>query len=139
MKITKILIEKFRGFQNVEFELGSHITVIAGQNGTQKTTLLGMLTQPFTITDKDNPMYGEKPLSGGSFKSAFSDKFKLSHYKFDRPKEHEWTLHFNEPCDNENNNTYTVESIPRDKKTIRFWKKGSKSEGSGYVNCLLFS
>jgi hypothetical protein len=29
--------------------------------------------------------------------------------------------------------SHTVESIPRDKKSIRFWKKGSKSEGSGYV------
>jgi predicted ATP-binding protein involved in virulence len=38
MKIIKICIEKFRGFQEVEFTLGSHLTVIAGQNGTQKTT-----------------------------------------------------------------------------------------------------
>jgi predicted ATPase len=30
--------------QEVEFTLGSHLTVIAGQNGTQKTTLLGLLT-----------------------------------------------------------------------------------------------
>ncbi|VVH65595.1 hypothetical protein BSPLISOX_2207, partial [uncultured Gammaproteobacteria bacterium] len=59
MKIIKICIEKFRGFQEVEFTLGSHLTVIAGQNGTQKTTLLGLLTQPFTITDKENPMHGE--------------------------------------------------------------------------------
>ena len=42
MLIKKINIEKFRGFNNIEFELGENITVIAGQNGTQKTTILGL-------------------------------------------------------------------------------------------------
>lgn len=130
MKITKISIKKFRGFENVEFELGSHLTVIAGQNGTQKTTLLGLLTQPFTITDKSNPMYEEKPLCGGYFKSGFSDKFKISK-NFDKVGEHEWTLFFND----EGEPSYTVESIYRDKKTgtIRFWQKGKKAKGSGYI------
>lgn len=130
MKIDKISIKKFRGFENVEFEMGKHLTVISGQNGTQKTTILGMLSQPFSITDKDNPMIGEKPLSGGSYKSAYSDKFKLSE-DFDNAGEHEWTLFFND----KSIKPYTVESIHREKSkgTIRFWKKGSKSKGSGYI------
>ncbi len=131
MKITKISIAKFRGFKNVEFELGSHLTVISGQNGTQKTTLLGLLTQPFTITDKENPLYGEIPLSGGDFRSAFSEKFRISN-KFDQAGEHDWTLFFND----ENNSSYTVGSIyrePKTKKGFRFWKKGDKSKGSGYI------
>lgn len=44
MKITKIHIERFRGFHKEDFELGSFITAIAGQNGTQKSTLLGIIT-----------------------------------------------------------------------------------------------
>lgn len=130
MRITKIAIEKFRGFKKEEFELGTHLTIISGQNGTQKTTILGMLSQTFAITDKDNPMINEKPLCGGSFKSAFSDKFKISD-KFDIVGEHEWTLYF----DDKELESYTVESIHRDKKkgTIRFWKKGSKEKGSGYI------
>ena len=130
MKITKISIKKFRGFENVEFVLGTHLTVISGQNGTQKTTLLGLLTQPFSITDKSNPIYKEKPLSGGDFRSAFADKFRLSR-SFDKVGEHEWTLFFND----EKNSSYTVESIYRDKKTktLRFWQKGNKSSGSGYM------
>ena len=47
--LKEIRIEKYRGFKQVSFTLGSHLTVIAGQNGTQKTTLLGMLTQMFTL------------------------------------------------------------------------------------------
>lgn len=39
MKITHIHIERFRGFQNEDFEVGSLLTAIAGQNGTQKSTV----------------------------------------------------------------------------------------------------
>jgi AAA15 family ATPase/GTPase len=130
MIINKIYIKKFRGFQDVEFELGKFITVISGQNGTQKTTILGMLSQSFAITEDDHPMKNEKPLSGGNYVSSFADKFKLSE-DFDKAGEHEWTLFF------ENNifPPYEIESIHRDKSkgTIRFWKKGDRTKGSGFI------
>ena len=77
MKITHIHIERFRGFQNEDFEVGSLLTAIAGQNGTQKSTLLGIITQTFTLKTEDS-MRVEKPLCGGSYISAFKDKFRLS-------------------------------------------------------------
>lgn len=77
MIIDKIHITKFHGFKDVGFKLGSNLTIIAGQNGTQKTTLLGIMSQTFTLS-KDSLMKDEKPLCGGNYKSAFSDKFKLS-------------------------------------------------------------
>lgn len=129
MIVKKLFVEKFRGFNQIEFQLGKSITVIAGQNGTQKTTLLGLISQPFTITESTNPMKGEKPLSGGSYKSGFSEKFKLSP-NFDKAKQHEWSL------DVEGyEEVFTVESISRDKETgvIRFWKKADKTKGSGYL------
>lgn len=49
MLITKVHVEKFRGFHNQDFEVGSMLTAIAGQNGTQKSTLLGIITQTFTL------------------------------------------------------------------------------------------
>jgi len=131
MFISKIHIKKFRGFQDVNFNLGNNLTVIAGQNGTQKTTLLGILSQPFTITDKENPLFGEKPLCGGNYKSLFSEKFKLSD-EFDIAQSHEWTLHIK----NEENPEFTIESIKRDSSNssgIRFWKKGDRTKGSGYI------
>ncbi|MHA4739893.1 ATP-dependent nuclease [Dyadobacter sp. MSC1_007] len=130
MLIKSIYIKKFRGFLELSFTLGKHMTVIAGQNGTQKTTLLGILSQPFTITDKDNPLFGEKPLCGGNYKSLFSEKFKLSD-AFDIPQGHEWTLRL----DNDLEPEFTIESIRRDasKPGIRFWKKGDRSKGSGYI------
>ena len=130
MIISKIYIEKFRGFQDVEFELGKFITVISGQNGTQKTTILGMLSQSFAITEDDHPMKNEKPLSGGNYRSDFANKFKLSE-TFDKSGEHEWTLFF----ENDLFPPYEIQSIPRDKSkgTIRFWKKGDRSKGSGFI------
>lgn len=126
--IQKLHIEKFRGFQGVDCELGSQITAIAGQNGTQKTVLLGILSQPFSITDKDNPMISEVPLCGGNYKSAFADKFKFSP-TFDVPKGHEWTLYV------DGEEPFTLESIPREKGTdkVRFYRKGDHSKGAGYL------
>lgn len=128
MKIKKVQIERFRGFKQQEFEIGECLTAIAGQNGTQKTTLLGILSQPFSISQKENPMFGEKPLCGGNFKSGFAEKFKLSN-KYDIPKSHEWTLHISN-----DEEPFTIESIKRDDSgSIRFWRKGDKTKGSGYL------
>lgn len=129
MIIDRIDIAKFHGFKDVGFKLGTNITIIAGQNGTQKTTLLGLLGQPFSL--KSHPeMRNEKPLCGGSFWSQFSEKFKLSPPKYDKAGEHEWTVSFmteDEP--------YTVISMWRNKKVndnLRFWMKGSREKGTGY-------
>lgn len=130
MIIKSITVKKFRGFSNINFKLGKQITVIAGQNGTQKTTLLGMLSQTFSLTEDNNPMSNEKPLSGGNYRSGFAEKFKLSD-TFDTVGSHEWTLH----TDNLEEPDFTIESILRDAKTkaIRFWKKGDRNKGSGYI------
>ncbi|MGM9708780.1 MAG: AAA family ATPase [Prevotella sp.] len=127
MIVKKIHIEKFRAFRNQEFKVGSQITAIAGQNGTQKSTLLGMITQVFTLSEGKTPLYGEIPLCGGSYKSGFKDKFRLSP-KYDKPKEHEWTLSFDDDSE------FTVESIKRTGSDIvRFWKKGVRGKGDGYI------
>ncbi|NCA77691.1 MAG: ATP-binding protein [Alphaproteobacteria bacterium] len=132
MIINGLKIKKFRGFNDVNFQLGMCMTVIAGQNGTQKTTLLGIISQPFTITDKKNPLYGERPLCGGNYISLFSEKFKLSEI-FDKPKEHQWTLLLKDSKEPD----FTVESIARKDRSgsrgIRFWKKGNRTKGSGYI------
>ena len=121
MKITHIHIERFRGFQNEDFEVGSQLTAIAGQNGTQKSTLLAIVTQTFTLKAED-PMRAEKPLCGGSYISAFKDKFRLSP-TFDRPKGHEWTISFDAGVDD-----FTVESIKRTgDPNVRFLEERSKA------------
>ena len=130
MILRSIEIKKFRGFNNVGFSFGKNITAVAGQNGTQKTTLLGIISQPFSITDKANPMHSEKPLCGGNYRSLFSEKFKLSE-QHDKAASHEWTLNFI----SESLSPITLVSIERNRqnKAIRFWRKGTKERGSGYI------
>ncbi len=125
MKITRIDIKKFRGIKEQTAEIGELVTFIVGRNGTQKSTLLGMLSQTFTLKSS-NPMSQEKPLSGGDYRSSFREKFRLSD-KFDKPGEHEWTLFFDD------NSKFEIESILRsDTKTVRFWQKGKRGKGDGY-------
>lgn len=128
MIINELEIARFRGFVDVKFPLGKSLTLISGQNGTQKTTVLGMLSQAFTI-GTNSPLHGEIPICGGTYRSMFSDKFKFSN-EFDKPKEHEWTLKLSIQED-----PFVVESILRDRKTgaIRFWQKGKRQEGDGYI------
>lgn len=138
MIVEKVNIDSFRGFKNVDFSLGDYITLIAGQNGTQKSTLLGILTQTFTIPLKEHPFSDEKPLTGGSFRSAFQDKFRLSPV-LDVPGEHNWTLYLsdkNNHPDADKDGGFAIESIPRKNKgveSIRFWQKGKRDAGSGYI------
>jgi len=126
--IKNVYIKKFRGFKNQHFMMGEHLTVIAGQNGTQKTTLLGILSQTFSLRSHPNTDYSnEKPLCGGNFISNFAEKFKLSSV-YDKAGEHEWSLTMN------NESTpFEISSIKRDANSIRFWKKGDRSKGSGYL------
>lgn len=137
MIISRVDVKKFRGIRDAEINLGDYITLIAGQNGTHKSTLLGIISQTFTIPTAGKHVFSdEKPLCGGSYRSTFKEKFRLSPDK-DKAGEHEWTLRFKDPSISdhlEDDGTFTVESIPRNENEIRFWKKGQREQGDGYVN-----
>lgn len=138
MIIKSIDIEKFRAIENASITLGKRITAISGRNATQKTTVLGMIGQPFSIS-KGHPMYGCKTIDGYNFRSQFKDKFKISK-DHDIIGEHKWKLNFhNGICDLE---SYAVESIPRTQKghetSLRFWNATSHSKGAGYVQLPVY-
>lgn len=133
MIVKEIFIEKFRAFENVRIPLGKRLTIIAGRNATQKTTLLGLISQPFSISE-GNPLYGCRTIDGYNFRSQFREKFKISP-KYDKIGEHKWTL---ELFNNQDGlNSYSVESIARKQKgkpdTLRFWNAKSRSRGAGYI------
>ncbi|MCL2605859.1 MAG: AAA family ATPase [Coriobacteriia bacterium] len=134
--IEKVHIEKFRMFRDVGFELGDKVTIIAGQNGTMKSTLLGMLGQPFSMRDKEgagNPYWSETTIDGLKFESKFSEKFKFSP-RFDIAGDHEWTLDIRD--DVYPKGSYTATSIPRKGAAgdaIRIWSKEGKGAGTGYI------
>lgn len=140
MIIKSIAIEKFRAFkENTSFELGRCITVISGRNATQKTTVLGMIGQPFTIT-KGNPMYGYKTIDGYNFRSQFNEKFKISP-KHDIIGEHKWKLNLHNGIYDKN--YFSIQSIQRipkqgQKPTLRFWNSESRAKGAGYIQLPVY-
>ena len=110
MIVKSIRIEKFRAFRNVTFNLGRRLTALSGRNATQKTTLLGLIGQPFTISNKNHPMYGCKTIDGYNFRSQFKEKFKISP-DHDIIGEHRWELLLHNGVYDQD--SYAVESIAR--------------------------
>jgi AAA15 family ATPase/GTPase len=88
MIIESIDIENFRQIHNTPIPLGKNLTFISGQNGTGKSTLLGMLGQPFTFTVPDDSF---KNFFGIKLKAEFSDLFNLS-YHFDYGKNYTYNV-----------------------------------------------
>lgn len=138
MIIKEIEIEQFRAFENVSFCLGRYITAISGRNATQKTTVLGMLGQPFTIS-KEHPMYGCKTIDGYNFRSQFKEKFKISP-EHDVIGQHKWKLKLHRGAYSKD--YYAVESIARRQgdriPTLRFWNAESRARGAGYIQLPVY-
>ncbi len=139
MIVKSIEIEKFRAFEHVSFNLGKKITVISGRNATQKTTVLGIIGQPFTISSKTHPMYGCKTIDGYNFRSQFREKFKISP-QYDVIGEHKWKLYLHNGIYEQN--CFYVESIARRQNghtpTLRFWNAESRAKGAGYIQLPVY-
>ncbi len=68
MKATRLYIEDFRQFKNCEIGIGKKMTVIAGNNGTGKSTVLGLLAN-------SSELRGHETYIGKSFRGEFSELF----------------------------------------------------------------
>lgn len=69
-QIIGIEIDDFRLFKNQKFPLGKNMTLVSGRNGTMKSTLMGLVAQPYRTEFSD--LY-EKTMH-----TKFSDVFKFS-------------------------------------------------------------
>lgn len=68
--IYGIDIDNFRLFENEQFNLGKHVTIVSGRNGTMKSTLMGLVAHPYRTTEKD--------INNKYMHTNFSDVFRLS-------------------------------------------------------------
>lgn len=104
IRVQKMQITKFRNFSKDSiYEIGPCITLIAGINGTSKSTLLGMIAQPLGFPDKEakDSVYTRaydgidlnnlKTVSGKPFKASYSDVFRISQ-RYDLRREHEYKI-----------------------------------------------
>ncbi len=90
MKIKNLNIKKFRHITNQQIEFGDRFTVITGQNGTGKSSILGWVAQAF------NFKLDYKTVNGGSFKTKYSEIFRFCQEK-DFSNEYEISLSY-EDC-----------------------------------------
>ncbi len=133
--IKSIHIDKFRAFHGLDIPTDKNVVAIAGQNGTQKTTLLGMLAQSVTMSKKPFSLW--RTIDGESFKTDMRDKFKFSE-KHDKIGEHAWTISLDSSIDAREK--FSVRSYPRnDDDTpffLRFWNDdNSRRKGTGFPQC----
>lgn len=68
MKVTKLSLGDFRLFNNAEIYIGGKVTAIAGNNGTGKSTVLGILAN-------SSQLKGKKTLLGKPYRGEFSELF----------------------------------------------------------------
>lgn len=130
--IEKIHIEKFRCFENTDISFNRPVNGIVGRNGTLKTTLLGILAQPFSL--ETGHMSEEEPLIGGKkFNSRMSDKFKFSS-TFDKPGDHKWTLTISPEVYPKREFTCLSEERT-DNHKLRFWSTEGRGKGMNYIQC----
>lgn len=135
MVIKEVQVENFRALKDFSFQLAPKVTAIAGQNGTLKSTLLGIMAQPFSLKDPGNPMKSELTIDGRLFESKFKDKFKISE-KFDKAGLHKWTLKMStEIYSKEYFTCISISRKEREKETIRFWSDEGREKGMGYIQC----
>ena len=82
--VDMLKLDNFRHFKDKTISLGKNITVIFGENGTSKSTLMGLIAHPFRTNVKD--------ISGNKMETKFSDVFKLS---LEHDKNYLYHLYFN--------------------------------------------
>lgn len=81
-KVNSIYIEKFRSIENKQMDLGEHLTVISGKNGTMKSTILGLLAHPFSSPNSAKDHFGNNLKTTMSDVFRFSKKHDLEDYSF---------------------------------------------------------
>jgi energy-coupling factor transporter ATP-binding protein EcfA2 len=133
--IKNIHIEKFRAFKNLDIPTDKNVVAIAGQNGTHKTTLLGLLAQSVTLSR--GPFYKTHTIDGELFKTDMREKFKFSE-QYDIIGEHLWTVSLDERIDKRG--SFSVRSYPRNENDksffLRFWNNdNSRKQGTGFPQC----
>ena len=88
MNISEIQITKFRHLSDIKIQLGEKLTAIAGQNGTGKSTVLGLLGH----VCKEKTKF--RTFDGKMFETEYSEIFKFSFPNYDKPKDHLYEVSF---------------------------------------------
>lgn len=125
--LREIKVTRFRNMHDLSIPLGNRITVLAGQNGTGKSTILGMIGQPFGLTE-------EKTIFGKSYATKFGDIFNLSPIH-DVPGEHLYYLEFNDDTISKEKPLQVKSYVRTNAKShIRFVAGATRQSGDGNID-----
>lgn len=122
MKLKSINIKNFRHIENQTIEFGDSLTVIAGLNGTGKSSVLGLAGHFFTNPDKN-----KKSLFNKDFSTIQSEVFRLCP-EHDYSNNYEYDGYIEEE-DNEENICINVKTryMPTEKR-LKFDINGRKNK-----------
>lgn len=143
MKLRSLDIFSFRNFApSTKIEINDALTLIVGQNATSKSTLLGMICQPFEFEAKYKVYTNiydvvdkakTKTILGKTFQSKFSDVFRMS-LTYDDPRKKKYSYAINLEIGNHPITLPVVSEARSDQKhiNIRFVTgKNTRARGQG--------
>ncbi|MDY4682019.1 MAG: ATP-binding protein, partial [Lachnospiraceae bacterium] len=88
--IRKLKIINFRGLHDQEINCaGKRLNAIIGQNGSMKTTILGIIASSFSL--KSSPMGAAKTIDDMEYGIDLTSRFKFSPV-YDLAGSHEWSI-----------------------------------------------
>lgn len=126
--IESLRIERFRNFHDMTVPIGRYVTVVSGQNGTGKSTLLGMIGQPLGLKE-------HRDIFDRRMVAKFTDMFRLSP-EHDVPGEHLYYMNFRSDDLYVEGRTVQVKSQRRSnyKMPVRLVTGASHAAGHGNVD-----
>lgn len=124
MKIKEIEIKKFRNLSTIKLQFGAKLNAIAGQNGTSKTSLLGLVGHIFSYDKK------HKTLLGKNFHTEFSEIFRFAYPDYDKAGDHQWIVKFD---NNKQASAVSYDRIEKDKKNNIRIRVGKSARGEGKI------
>lgn len=140
--IVKSLEVNFRKLKDANFQFANNINIISGHNGTMKSTILGLIAQPFNnsrSTDTDDSHNPDifKSIDGTYLEGTFRKNFKLAFPEYDKPDSLLATLYFYKPNLSENDK-FSFKLINRitkknAKPLPRIWNTDGREKGQGYI------
>lgn len=137
MIIKSAFIKEFRAIKDLEIRVGKNLTCICGKNGTMKTTLMGILSHPFSCSPKNgngnsNSIVNFTTIENYTFQSKFEDKFRISK-EYDKIGKHNWTINFEEGFSKDKITLSSQERRDNGKSSLRFWNYESRERGAGNI------
>lgn len=129
IKLKRVNIKKFRKLQDIQIPIGNKLTVIAGQNGTMKSSILGLIGGPFDFEKKVNEKH--RTIANKPFNKRLEDAFVWAYPEFENAGDHSYEVE----VDTGNGvSTYPVKSFKRsDSPKLRFVVGKTRKEGDGHI------